>query len=187
MLQELLWWQSCWCWLCPYRLEMVWKLMVARVVWPWDKGVFAICFRMSIYSVRFATLISSFNYSILVLCAYWKRFDYARAMNEDRTTNPFLRLNTEKAPEDTSASLRGIVEEELTFQCDSVMGDNIIILVSLPSVVRFGQDLPTFLLPPMAWIPQPQSQSYTTSIQYIPLSQQITRNKNARLCHSGYN
>ena len=71
-------------------------------------------------------------------------------MNEDRTTNPFLRLNTEKAPEDTSASLRGIVEEELTFQCDSVMGDNIIILVSLPPVVRFGQDLPTFLLPPMA-------------------------------------
>ena len=71
-------------------------------------------------------------------------------MNEDCTTNPFLRLNTEKAPEDTSASLRGIVEEELTFECDSVMGDDIIILVSLPSVIRFGQDLPTFLLPPMA-------------------------------------
>ena len=71
-------------------------------------------------------------------------------MNKDRTTNPFLRLNTKKAPEDTSAGLRGIVEEELTFQCDSVMGDDIIILVSLPYVVRFGQDLPTPLLPPMA-------------------------------------
>lgn len=71
-------------------------------------------------------------------------------MNEDYTTNPFLRLNTEKAPEDTSASLRGIVEEELTFECDSVMGDDIIILVSFPSVIRFGQDLPILLLPPMA-------------------------------------
>ena len=70
-------------------------------------------------------------------------------MNEDYTTNPFLRLNTEKAPEDTSASLRGIVEEELTFECDSVMGDDIIILVSFPSVIRFGQDLPILLLPPM--------------------------------------
>ena len=71
-------------------------------------------------------------------------------MNEDYTTNPFLRLNTEKAPEDTSASLRGIVEEELMFECDSVMGDDIIILVSFPSVIRFGQDLPILLLPPMA-------------------------------------
>ena len=92
-----------------------------------------------------------------------------------------------EAPEDTSASLRGIVEEELTFECDIVMGDDIIILVSLPSVVRFGQGLPTPLLPPMAWTPQPQSQSYTTSIQYIPLTRQITRNKRARLRHSGYN
>ena len=95
MLQELLWWQSCWCWLCPYRLEMIWELMVARVVWPWDNGAFAIYFWMSIYSVRFATLISSFNCSILVLCAYWKRFDYTRAVNEDRTTYSFLRLNSE--------------------------------------------------------------------------------------------